>query len=241
MSKDKPTEGEITSIADGNSHSHNLLENIVLGRRSGIFGGIKKGGGSTDVKSRNRSKSEVILSICDLSGRSRSNTTSTQNTEEFREICDFPVKPYYKDDSDQSTVLIPEGLQVKESKYTLCYQSNVKKQITDSKCASADLQRKNEEGPVKLERSFIELRFTKSRRLVRICILCIILVPIFSAGVDDCEFVENDLEINTLRSVCIENNAGVMRRRIVFMTIQLPISLLWFGSTFFKFYTDCLP
>lgn len=106
---------------------------------------------------------------------------------------------------------------------------------------SADVEEQKEDGPNKLERSFIELRFTKSRRLVRICVLCVILIPLFSAGVDDCGFVEEQLKVSTLRSMCIENNADVIRRRIVFITIQLPISLLWFGSTFFKVYTDTLP
>jgi len=59
--------------------------------------------------------------------------------------------------------------------------------------------------------------------------------------VDDCEFIENYLKMSTHRSLCIENNTDVIRRRIVFMAIQLPISLVWFGSTFFKFYTNYLP
>jgi len=58
---------------------------------------------------------------------------------------------------------------------------------------------------------------------------------------DDCGFVQKQLAINKLRTMCIENNTDVVRRRIVFMTIQLPISLMWFISTFFKFYTDTLP
>jgi len=82
------------------------------------------------------------------------------------------------------------------------------------------------EGHIQLERSFTELRFTKSRRLVRICILCVILIPIISVVMDDCGFVEKQLKISKLRTMCIENNADVVRRRIVFTTIQLPISLL---------------
>lgn len=89
-----------------------------------------------------------------------------------------------------------------------------------------DTDAPKDEGHIQLERSFTELRFTKSRRLVRICIICVILIPLISAGMDDCGFVQKQLAINKLRTMCIENNTDVVRRRIVFMTIQLPISLI---------------
>lgn len=164
---------------------------------------------------------------------------SRQSTDELDELVDFPVKPYYNDNSDQ-TVSIPWRLRMIESKYTLCYRSNVKKEINDQISFDlSDVDEQEEEGPVKLERTFIKLRFTKSRQLVRICILCIILIPILGTVMDDCDVVENDLKIS--RSVCIENNVDATQRRIVFMTIQLPISVIWFTCTFFKCYIDYLP
>jgi len=173
---------------------------------------------------------------------SRGSRITRKSTEELSDLVDFDVKPYYNDDSDHSTMLIPPSLQVKESKWTLRFLSNVKIQLGAKK--KSDLKtgdKHEEESHMKLERSFTELRFTKSRRLVRICVFFAILIPLFSAAVDDCGLVENQLQINSLRSMCIGNRFDVIRRRIVFMAIQLPISLVWFASTFFKFYTDSLP
>jgi len=173
---------------------------------------------------------------------SRNSRITRKATDELSELGDFSVKPYYNDDSDQTTMLIPLSLQVKESKWTLRYRSDAKKQLGAKIKSDLKTDDKHEmEGHLKLEQTFTKLRFTKSRKLVRICVICIILIPLFSAAVDDCGFVERQLQINSLRSMCIENNFDVIRRRIVFIAIQLPISLVWFGSTFFKFYIDSLP
>lgn len=61
-----------------------------------------------------RFKSGLLEMVAGLTGRS--SHTTRQNTEDLREISDFPVKPYYNDYSDHSTILIPKGLQVQESK-----------------------------------------------------------------------------------------------------------------------------
>jgi len=241
-------EGEITTttlLPDIDGHSCHQNDSIVA-KRTGILTRAKQSNSATSDEIR-RTKSEGRIEerstyglLKRRGGSERSMKLTRQATEDLREVTDFPVKPYYNDDSDH-TVSVPWGLQVKLSKYTLCYRSNFKNEIDAPKSIDwADVD-EQEEGPVKLERTFIEVRFTKSRKLVRICIVCMILMPIFSAGVDDCDFVENDLQISTLRSVCIENNADVIRRRIVFMTVQLPISFVWIVSTFFKCYIDYLP
>jgi len=229
-------EGEITystSIKDSS-------DGLIVARRPGILGKTKQSNAATSDEIR-RTKSEgreaLRTGVLRRGGSERRSVITRQATEDLREVTDFPVKPYYTDDSDH-TVSIPWGLQVKPSKYTLRYRSTFKNEMDAPK--SLDWSDDDEqEGPVKLERTFIEVRFTKSRKLVRICILFMIVFPIFSAGVDDCDFVVNDLKIS--RSVCIENNADVIQRRIVFMTLQLPICLVWFASTFFKCYIDYLP
>jgi hypothetical protein len=194
----------------------------------------------SDGDAESRKKNVLFDMLSNLS--TRGSRITRRSTEELSDLGDFSVKPYYNDDSDHSTMLIPPSLQVKESKLTLRFLSDFKKQLGAK--IKSDLKmgdKHEEESHMKLERSFIELRFTKSRRLVRICVFCVILIPLFSAAVDDCGFVENQLQISSLRSMCIENTFDVIRRRVVFIAIQLPISLVWFGSTFFKVYTDSLP
>jgi len=63
---------------------------------------------------RDRARSSFLKKVVvDLTGRF---TDTQQNKEDLQEQTEFPVKPYYNDDPDNSTILIPKGLQVKESK-----------------------------------------------------------------------------------------------------------------------------
>jgi len=176
----------------------------------------------------------------------RNSPHTRRNTEDFGNLCDFPVKPYYNDHSDHSTVTIPKSLQVRESKWTLRFQSIP--EIRDIG-PRTDAWRKDEsripieqqKGSIELEHSFVELRFTKSRSLVRICVLAFIFFAIISALADDCKFAEKELETSATQSTCIKDNTAFIQRRTVFLGISVPIGILWFGSTFFEFYTNSLP
>jgi len=241
-------EGEITittSFTEGKGHSSHKND-ITMKRKSANYLSSKKSNATSDTTSDKlrRTKSEGNMKgsktdLLSMGGSERHSRTSRQSSDSLQEVSDFPVKPYYTDNSDH-TVSIPWRLRMKESKYTLRYRRNFKKEIeAQTSFNLSDVDEQEEEDAMKLERTFIKLRFTKSRRLVRICILFIILVPILGTVMDDCDVVENDLKIS--RSVCIENNADATQRRIVFMTILLPISLVWFACTFFKFYIEYLP
>jgi len=251
---DGPNDGRLGSYVKGLTRPRfsmvrKRVKTIVeMATNTGLIRSMSEG---YTPKAKTRSKSIFSSILSNLSGSSRnsSSRTATRTTTDDLDLCDFPVKPYYNDYSDHSTS-IPKSLQVRESKWTLrfennhegidCYRASMDSMV-DSMVGIKVMKGKVETPPTELELSFVQLRFTKSRRFVRICIFCVILLPIFSALVDDCAFIERELQSSTLRSVCIENEADVIRRRMVFMTIQLPISLLWFASTFFKFYTDWLP
>jgi len=93
------------------------------------------------------------------------------------------------------------------------------------------------EGVGRLEKAFFELRFRKSRRLVRVCLLVVICITVFRIVVDDCAFLSGVWN-EIVDSVCIKDPDRVMRRRWILCAVQLPICIIWFWLTFWQFYLD---
>merc|ERR1712060_349504 len=94
--------------------------------------------------------------------------------------------------------------------------------------------------PQKLEKMFVQQRFYKSRRLVRICIIILMLFILFSAATDDCEVTKEIFEEATATALCTEEHDKMNQRKIIFCAIQCPILLFWFLATFTKFYEENL-
>jgi len=197
-------------------------------------------------------------------------TTMTwdENLEKLQN--EFPVLPYYKDES-KTTIAIPPSLQVKESAGCLRYQStNVKESAW---CLW--YQSKDDQCPQELEKMFVQQRFYKSRRLVRICIIILGLFILFSAAIDDCELLKNILNEHTeeseeplaehtkeslaeqteeslgnhteeslgeslAESLCTNDTSRRILRRYIFCAVQPPILFTWFLATFTKFYEENL-
>jgi len=98
-------EGEITystSIKDSS-------DGLIVARRPGILGKTKQSNAATSDEIR-RTKSEgreaLRTGVLRRGGSERRSVITRQATEDLREVTDFPVKPYYTDDSDH-TVSIP--------------------------------------------------------------------------------------------------------------------------------------
>jgi len=163
---------------------------------------------------------------------SRAATISlNENLEKLQK--EFPVLPYYKDES-KTTIAIPPNLQVKESIWTLKYHSTKKDVNSEPNVNTVD------EGPLELEKSFVQQRFYKSRRLVRICIIILILFILFSAAVDDCNFLEKFLKEATANSMCTQEYQSMKQRKIIFCAVECPLLFIWFLATFSKFYEENL-
>jgi len=159
-------------------------------------------------------------------------TTMTWNEEDLEKLQnEFPVLPYYKDES-KTTIAIPPSLQVKESVWTLRYHST--KEVNDPSVNTDD------QCPQKLEKIFVQQRFYKSRRLVRICIIILIIFILFSAATDECKFTTEIFNEVTAYSLCIDEEWRRSWRNIIFCAIQCPILLLWLLATFSKFYEENL-
>jgi len=159
-------------------------------------------------------------------------TTMTWNEEDLEKLQnEFPVLPYYKDES-KTTIALPPSLQVKESVLTLRYQST--KEVNDPSVNT------DEQCPQELEKIFVQQRFYKSRRLVRICIIILILAILFSAFTDDCNLTKHIFREVTSNSLCFIDEGKRYSRMIIFCAIQCPILLLWLLATFSKFYEENL-
>jgi len=99
-----------TSLQDTSDHGLNENDSLIVTRRPGILGKTKKSNAATSDDIR-RTKSEgreaLRTGVLRRGGSERRSCKITrQPTEDLREVADFPVKPYYTDDSDQ-TVSIP--------------------------------------------------------------------------------------------------------------------------------------
>jgi len=106
-------EGEITtatSLQDSNGHSCQEDDSLIVARRPGISGKNKQSNvAMSEEIRRTKSEGREALSTGLLRrgcSERRTNYITRQNTEDLREVVDFPVKPYYTDESDH-TVSIP--------------------------------------------------------------------------------------------------------------------------------------
>jgi len=158
-------------------------------------------------------------------------TTMTWNENLEKLQKEFPVTPYYKDES-KTTIAIPPSLQVKESVWTLRYHST--KEVNDPS------ENADDHCPQKLEKIFVQQRFYKSRRLVRICIIILMVSILFSAAIDDCEFIENIFKKAREHSLCTIESKDMKKRKIIFCGIQCPILFIWLLATFRPFYLENL-
>jgi len=158
-------------------------------------------------------------------------TTMTWNDNLEKLQKEFPVLPYYKDES-KTTIAIPQNLQVKESVLTLRYQStkegNEPSENTDDDC------------PLELERYFVQQRFYKSRRLVRISLASLMVFILVSAITDDCDIMKNMSGVQSSELLCTEDEEDMKKRRIIFCFIQCPILIIWLWATFSKVYLENL-
>lgn len=107
-------EGEITITTlppDSNGHSRGENDSIA-DRTTGIVARSKQSNSAMSDEIRRR-KSEGRIQersthglLKRRGGSERSALLNRQATEDLREVADFPVKPYYNDDSDH-TVSVP--------------------------------------------------------------------------------------------------------------------------------------
>jgi len=159
--------------------------------------------------------------------KGQSSLSQFKVSDHFEQQNEFPVKPYYPD-KENLPPIIPPRLQVKVSSYTLRFCKNRIDASNNSETVSSD-------GVARLEKNFFELRFQKSRRLIRCSILIILFVTILRILLDDCALLGNGwYKI----SICTKDLGEMNRRRWIFCAFQLPICVIWFWTTFWQFYSE---
>jgi len=124
----------------------------------------------------------VKLSLC---CKGQSSLSQFKVSDHFEQQWQFPVKPYYPDKENLPT--IPPRLQVKVSSYTLRFCRSNENRIDNSDGSEIVLS----DGVARLEKHFFELRFQKSRRLLRCSILIVLLITVLRIVLDDCAFLGN--------------------------------------------------
>jgi class 3 adenylate cyclase len=129
----------------------------------------------------------------------------------------FKVTSFYNDES-ALTMAIPPNLQVTESKWTLRFQYDKIEDKVDGQ-------------PWQFEKTFIKERFRKSRRLVRMSIIALLLLAIGGA------LMQYQLIIIDF---FIENESARRRRSQMFLGVLVPFALIWCLTTFTPFYEDNL-
>jgi len=237
----EPIKGFIRTDQRSMSAVNNRRPRVVYTKMEGIghHPKARSTGGSIDINFRSLHSRgpSVDLSSQLTSRRMYGNTltratTMTWNEKNLEKLQkEFPVLPYYKDES-KTTIAIPPSLQVKESVWTLRYQST--KEVSDPS------ENTDDQFPQELEKIFVQQRFYKSRRLVRICIIILMLFILFSAATDDCNITKEIFKEVTANSLCTNDEWRMNQRKIIFCAIQCPILFIWFLATYSKFYEENL-